>query len=219
MKKFLTIILLCCCMLTACGEADKSESSEIPSVSAGEVGEIITPDENDDEYDLGEYRYSPSGTKLYFNDDEYPKELVLTLEKYFTSFAEKDFEKYKSCLSPEYVDIMSEYLEKNYSYGLDTSFEKQCTGLSEKMGGDFHITRIRAEKNAEDSDETITEYFSGLNEFFGKDFGAEVQKNSYNFYHMTFYVMAEDSQKAESLLVSGYEIVFAEKDGNYYTFG
>ena len=31
--------------------------------------------------------------------------------------------------------------------------------------------------------------------------------------------MAENSEDTESLLVGGFEIVFAEKDGKYYTFG
>lgn len=222
MKKILTV-LLCVCFLTACGDGDKSESGvsekEISSVSDGQIGEIITPDKSDKDYDLGEYRYSPSGTKLYFNDDEYPEELILTLEKYFTAFAENDFEKYKSCLSSDYIDEMSVYLEKNYNYGLEKSFDNQRKGLSEKMDGDFRITRLKITKTAENPDDTINEYFSPLNDFFGKDFYSEIKDNYDRFYHMTFYVMAENTEKTESLLISEYQIVFAEKDGNYYTFG
>lgn len=221
MKKFLALIL-CCCMLTACGDNDKdsvSENVDVPSVADGEVGEVITPDENDKDYDLGEYRYSPDGTKLYFNDDEYPKELIFTLEKYFMSFAENDFEKFKSCLYPAYVDEITAFLEKNYSYGLDKSFENQRAGLIEKTGGDFKITRLRAEKTADNTDDTIKEFFTSLDETFEKDFYTEVKDGVDNFYHVTFYVMAENSENAEMLLLSGYEIVFAEKDGRYYTFG
>ncbi len=221
MKKIL-ILLLCGCLLTACGNSEKSESSisETSSlvIAEGELGEVITPDESDKDYNLGEYRYSSSGTKLYFNEDEYPKELMLTLEKYFNAFAENDFETYKSCLSPLYAEKMNAYLEENYNYGLETSFDKQREGLSEKMGGDFKITRIRAEKTEEDNEKAIEEYFSDLNDFFGDDFYSEVKENSDKFYHMTFFVIAEDSENVESLLLSEYEIIFAEKDGNYYTF-
>lgn len=221
MKKFLTLIL-CCCMLTACGDSDKnsvSENIEIPSVAAGELGEIITPDENDKDYNLGEYRYSHDGTKLYFNDDEYPKELIFTLEKYFEAFAENDFEKFKSCLYPLYIDEMTAFLEKNYSYGLEKSFENQRENLTEKTGGDFKITRIRAEKTADNPEEFIEEFFTSFNEIFENDFYTEVKNNIDNFYHMTFYVMAENSENEEIMLLSEYEIVFAEKDGVYYTFG
>lgn len=210
-------------MLTACGKNDKNSVSEsiaeVPSVAVGELGEIITPDENDKDYDLGEYRYSHDGTKLYFNDDEYPKELILTLEKYFESLAENDFEKFKSCLYPAYIDEMTAFLEENYSYGLDKSFQNQRENLTQKMGGDFKITRLRAEKTAENTDETIEEFFTSFNETFEKDFYTEVKNDVDNFYHMTFYVMAENSENEEILLLSEYEIIFAEKDGVYYTLG
>ena len=87
MKKFLAVTVLLCCLFTACSDNDKSES-EIPSVAEGEAGEVITPDEDDDEYGLGEYRYSSGGTKLYYDENEYSTELMLTLEKYFKSFEE-----------------------------------------------------------------------------------------------------------------------------------
>lgn len=209
-------------MLTACGDNDKKSSSEnieIPSVAEGDLGETITPDENDKDYNLGEYRYSHDGTKLYFNDDEYPKELIFTLEKYFESYAENDFEKFKSCLYPAYIDEMEVFLEKDYSYGLDQSFQNQRESLTEKMGGEFKITRLKAEKTSDNPEELIEEFFESFNDIFETDFYTEVKNNADNFYYMTFFVMAENSENEESMLLSEYEIVFAEKDGAYYTFG
>ncbi|MDE5861907.1 MAG: hypothetical protein K2H28_06900 [Ruminococcus sp.] len=211
MKKLL-ILILCCCMLSACG-------NKIPYVAEGELGEIITPDENDRDYSLGEYRYSHYGTKLYFNEDEYPKDLILTFEKYFRSFTENDFETFKSCLYPAYIDNMTAFLEENYSYGLDKSFENQRESLTEKAGDNFKITRLRIEKTDGDSEEFIKEFFTSFDETFEKDFYTEVKNNTDTLYHITFYVMAENSENEEILLLSGYEIVFAEKDGVYYTFG
>lgn len=211
MKKLL-ILILCCCMLSACG-------NKIPYVAEGELGEIITPDEKDKDYSLGEYRYSHYGTKLYFNEDDYPKDLILTFEKYFRSFTENDFETFKSCLYPAYIDNMTAFLEKNYSYGLDKSFENQRESLTEKAGDNFKITRLRIEKTDGDSEEFIKEFFTSFDETFEKDFYTEVKNNTDNLYHITFYVMAENSENEEILLLSKYEIVFAEKDGVYYTFG
>ncbi|MDE6102350.1 MAG: hypothetical protein K2F73_05180 [Ruminococcus sp.] len=222
MKKFLvmTIALLYCCSFTACGDGGKSSpEKEIPSVAEGEVGEIITPAEDDNEYDLGSYRYTSGGIKLYYDENEYPDNIMLTLEKYFTSFAENDYEKYESCLYSSYIDEMNDFLEENYQYGLETSFKNQRESLSEKMGGDFKITRIKAEKPEATSDEAIENYFKRLNETFGKDYYSEIKDGVDGFHHLKFYIMAEDSEKTESLLVSEYEIVFAEKDSNYYTFG
>lgn len=221
MKK-ISALILCCCLLTACGDGDKKsvlENIEILSVAEGEIGEIITPDENDKDYDLGEYRYSHDGTKLYFNEDEYPKELIFTLEKYFESFAENDFEKFKSCLHPLYIAEMENFLEENYSYGLDQSFQNQRESLTEKMGGEFKITRLRVEKTADNTDEFIEEFFTSYDEIFENNFYEEIKNNIDNFYYMTFFVMAENEKNEEILLLSEYEIVFAEKDGVYCTFG
>ncbi|MDE6035648.1 MAG: hypothetical protein K2G36_07040 [Ruminococcus sp.] len=218
MKKLL-ILILCCCMLTACGDGNGKNISEMPSVADGETGELITPDENDEEYNLGDYRYSHDGTKLYFNDDDYPKDLVLTLEKYFIAFAENDFEKFKSCLYPLYVDEMTAFLEENYSYGLEESFETQRQNLTVKAGDNFKITRLRLEKTDDDSEKMIQDFFTSFDETFEKNFYDTVKNDTDNFYHVTFYVMAENSENEEVLLLSGYEIVVAEKDGVYYTFG
>lgn len=218
MKKFLAVTLLLCCLFTACSDNDKSESisSEIPSVAEGEAGELITPDEDSDEYSLGEYRYSSDGTKLYYNESEYSTELMLTLEKYFKSFEENNYENYKSCLYPSYIDEMNGYLKENYDYDLETSFKNQRESLSEKMGGDFKVTRIKVEKTESDS---VESYFEPLDETFGKDYYDEIKDGVDNLYYIKFYVMAENSEDTESLLVGGFEIVFAEKDGKYYTFG
>lgn len=218
MKKFLAVAMLLCCFFTACSDNDKSESisSEIPSVAEGEAGELITPDEDSDEYNLGEYRYSSDGTKLYYNESEYSTELILTLEKYFKSFEENNYENYKSCLYPSYIDEMNGYLKENYDYDLETSFKNQRESLSEKMGGDFKVTRIKVEKTESDS---VESYFEPLDETFGKDYYDEIKDSVDNLHYIKFYVMAENSEKTESLLVGGFEIVFAEKDGKYYTFG
>ena len=218
MKKFLALII-CFCMLTACGDGNGKNISEMPSVADGETGELITPDENDRDYSLGEYRYSHYGTKLYFSDDDYPKDLVLTLEKYFIAFAENDFEKFKSCLYPLYVDEMTAFLEENYSYGLEKSFETQRESLTTKAGENFKITRLRLEKTEGDSTELIQDFFTSFDETFEKDFYDTVKNDTDNFYHVTFYVMAENEENEEILMLSGYEIVIAEKDGVYYTFG
>ena len=212
MKKLL-ILILCCCMLSACG-------NKIPYVAEGELGEIITPDEKDKDYSLGEYRYSHYGTKLYFNEDDYPKDLILTFEKYFRSFTENDFETFKSCLYPAYIDNMTAFLEENYSYGLEKSFENQCKSLT--GGYNFRITSLRIKKTDGDSEEFIEEFFTSFDETFEKDFYMEVKNNTDKLYHMIFDLMADDEDDEENkeyLLLSKYEIVFAEKDGVYYTFG
>lgn len=240
-----TAAAMCFQVMTACGK--KSESSEEKKktqtiISAGERSDDtiaaaessdsqaaptessdgwITPAEDSDEYELGVYRISDKGTKLYYDEETYPEELVLALERYFKCFEQKDYSTYCECVYPAYADKMEEFLQKEYGYGLDESFNGQCENLSGNMGGSFEITRIKAEKSEdfETEEEGVESYFKTLDETLGDGFAESIEGECDSFRHMRFYVMAKGPDGMESMLVSGFDIVFAEKDGKYYTFG
>ncbi|MBR4626532.1 MAG: hypothetical protein IKO47_02290 [Ruminococcus sp.] len=222
---------LCLCEAVSCGKsdpgsdsnvkpADTSASDETTSVSGESsssdwLGNRISPDEDAEEYDLGEYYISPDGIKLYFEPEEFPAELMLTLEKYFTAYANRDYTSYSSCVYPSYFDEMNKFLEKDYSYDLSTSFSNQCDTLKVQIGGDFTVTRIKLEPYEGD----LTSFFESPSSCFGKDYYTEVSAEVDKFYDAMFFIIAKDSEGEEHSLVSEYEIVFAEKDGKYYIFG
>lgn len=187
----------------------------------GEVGELITPEAGSKEADLGNYRISPSGVKLYYEESEYPTELLLTLERYFTAFANADYTEYSRSVFPSYIAEMEDFLRRDFDYDLRTSFAKQCSGLADNMSGDYRITRIKLEPTEQytEGEDNIDGYFEAINEAFGRDYYSDVKDSADRLIDACFYVMAENAYGEETMLVSGYEIVFAEKDGRYYTFG
>ncbi len=248
MIKKITAFLACMVCLVSCADADEisSGNSVTGEVSVGSDGvtEIITPAEDSEEYSLGEYRISESGIKLYYNDTDIPTELMLTLERYFTSFQNRDFELYKSCLASDYVERYSKYLSETYStedeeYTLQNSFELQCDNIRSYMiqeisgnyeipedseySGDFKITRIRAENTELLEDETtegLTEdFFEYLNGVFDMDYYTYVSEQADSLQYFTFYIIAQGEDGEEHRIISEMDIVFAEKDGKYYTFG
>lgn len=248
MIKKITAILACMVCLVSCADADEisSDNSVTGEVSMGADGvtEIITPAEESDEYSLGEYRMSESGIKLYYNDADIPTELMLTLERYFTSFQNRDFELYKSCLASDYVERYNKYLSETYStkdeeYTLQNSFELQCDNIRNYMiqeiigdyeipkesdySGDFKITRIRAENTELLEDETtegLTEkFFEYLNGIFDMDYYTYISEQADSMKYFTFYIIADGEDGEEHRIISEMDIVFAEKDGKYYTFG
>ena len=137
------------------------------------------------------------------------------LEVYFTAFQNRDFDTYKECLFPGYADYMEEYLQNNYEYGLQESFNNQCDNLENMCGGEFTITRLRAVPTGQDNCES---FFEVLNETFDEDYYSVVKEEADSLTDLYFSVMA-DAKGEESLIISEFEIVFAEKDGKYYTFG
>lgn len=216
-KRFLSFIsaMAICSAFSSCSseKAGNITVDEVPTAS----DEFITPAEDSEEYDLGAYQVSQNGVKYYYDTEVAPKELMNALERYFTSYQQCDFEAYKECLFQGYADRMEEYLQKNYEYGLETSFMNQCDNLKEMAGGEFTITRIRAIESESESPET---FFETYDELFETDYYTEINENSDKLYDLYFSIMTKaEGEETESLIISDFEIVFAEKDGNFYTFG
>ena len=203
---------------------EKVNSTTVDSepLELGLVGnELITPDESDQEAELGAYKISSSGVKLYYDDTVFSDELMLTLEKYFLSFPSADYNTYQKCIFPSYIDEMEAFLTKEYDYDLKTSFSKRCSTLASNMNGDYRITRIKLETAPiyDETKDNLENYFQSLDDVFGKDYYEQVKSESDEVIDASFYVMGEDSYGNEGIIVSAYEIVFAVKDGKYYTFG
>lgn len=116
---------------------------------------------------------------------------------------------------------MNKYLEEDFDHDLKTSFASQCASLADNVNGDFIVTRIKVEPapQFEEGKDNIESYFSMLDDSFNKDYYSEVKAEADKFYDALFYVMVQDAYGDESLIISEYEIVFAEKDGRYYLFG
>lgn len=194
---------------SSCGE--KKESGDIKD-PAPESGQFVT---NPDEPELGEYTVSANGTKLYYSPDEFSSDIMAVLEKYFIAFSQGDYESYAECVYPEYITEMNEFLEADYGYDLSESFSNQCESLKDNAGGEYTVTRIKAELPEEDGAE---DYLTQLGEIFETDFYNNVKNDCDALHDMIFYVMVE-ADGEETLLLSEFEIVFAEKDGKFYTFG
>ncbi|MDE5765209.1 MAG: hypothetical protein K2I00_09650 [Ruminococcus sp.] len=253
-KKITAVLASVCCMLclASCGDKSKSESSSDSGTNQSDgntsnqngVGDVVSPEEDSDEFDLGEYRVSDTGIKLYYDDSDIPTELMHTLENYFMTFQNDDFEGYKNILYPNYAERYNEYLVNEYSaslengekYDLKNSFNSACNSIRTNMmyelsntqdgetyTGDFTITRIRAERPELDEGETIEdrkkEFFSYLDEIFDMDYYQTVSDDMENLEYVTFYIIAEGEDGEEHKILNDMGILFGLKDGVYYTFG
>lgn len=215
---FLSCVL--CVSAVSCGKNEtKEESSSDTSVTSG-VGELITPKKGDQDEELGSYRVSQYGTKLYYDDEQYSADLVLTLDKYFNSLHDKNFETYKECLFPSYAEEMNKFLLKEYQYGLERSFDTQWSAMQAKAAENYTITRIKAEPYGNDGahEDTFSTFFNRLGEYFENDYYKQIQEECDKIYDVKFSVFAE-FDGAESLIISDMEMIMVEKDGKFYNFG
>ncbi|MBQ3948571.1 MAG: hypothetical protein II656_08630 [Ruminococcus sp.] len=214
-------------VVTACGskKSSSAESSSAEEQQEKKVNdwELESPSEGAKDYDLGDYRTDPeTGIKLYYEEEQFPRELVLALEHYFLTFEKNDLEAYKAANLPLYNEEWEKYLQKEYKYGIESSFKTRCDSLKDAMEGTYKITRIKVEKSEQfpTEEEGVDDYLKWLGDIISNDkFPEQVKSNCDSLRYMSFYVMAENSKGEENMLVSEYNIIFAEKDGKYYTFG
>ena len=189
----------------------------------GSVGdELIYPEEGAVDYELGPYRLSSSGIKLYYNEEDIPQDLILTFEKYFAAFASADYNTYHKCLFPGYSEEMDAVAENTEgAYDIRSTFIKRCSELAGNMNGDFKITRIKLERNypSDENTDIFEQYFQVYNNYFGKDYYSEIKEQSDEFIATTFYIMSENAYGQENMLLQEKKLAFAVKDGKYYTFG
>ena len=210
---------VCCAGLCSCSSVKTEPESSAIIIHEDGAGDLMQPAEDDPEYNLGAYRCSASGVKLYYNEEEYPTALLLYLEKLFSSYPAKDYDTYLTCIHPTYVEAMEEYLPKEFEYDLKTSFTNRCDSLDEQMGGSYSLTRIKAEIPTEDFRD---EFFSQLAPICGDDYGKKIREDSDNVYCIQLYVMVTGAEESEQLFFknteNGMGIVVVEKDGQYYAF-
>lgn len=201
-------------------DIDSAERSDKP-LEFEPVGKPVTPDADALDSDLGTYRESAGGVKLYFDEADFPEELMLTLEQYFESFANSDYTLYTRCAYPDYLDKMSEYLEKEYQYDMKKSFAAQCTNLATTANGNFKVTRIKMDvpQQYNEGKDNLEAYFDNFTDILGEGYYEKLKQDVDNIYDGEFYLMAENNTGNEKVLISAYEIVCAEKDGRYYIFG
>ncbi len=226
---------VCIVNTTGCGNDEDKNVSKTTT----EIGELITPAEDSEDYSLGSYYEDESGIKLYFGDETVSPGIVQALKNYFIAFQNEDFDAYKANLASDYAERYDAYLQENYGYDLRHSFELQCENLRESMKaeiyggydaentenytGDYTITRLRVENPTLNEGETvetlIRDFFSYLDASFDMDYYSFVSEQADSLEYATFFILAKGEDDLEHRIVSEMGIVFAVKDGKYYAFG
>lgn len=243
-----TIAALSALALAVCSvscEKKEEVTASLPEMTEKGVSELISPAADSEEYSLGEYYFSPNGTKLYCGDETISTDILLALENYFLSFQNNDFESYKASMYTSYAERYDKYLREVYSknegvdsdYSLKNSFELRYKNLRDNLidtltyestedkefSGDYTITRIRAEHTIYEEGVTeesfVKSFFESYDEIFDTDYYKEVSADVDKLMPITFFVMAKAEDGNEHKIVSEANIILAEKDGKYYTFG
>lgn len=136
---------------------------------------------------------------------------------YFTAIEQRDFDTYKALIYPQYYDAMEEYLQENYEYGMETSFEKRVGMFEITEENHFRFTQIKFEAMEDDS---IDEYLTSMEQIMGSGFEEKMRAGIDSNTVVQFSVNAiSDDMEKETTVVDCNEMILIESDGKVYLIG
>lgn len=201
----LSLLLGVSCLCGMSGCAEKSDSDSSAASSAGDTESGTVPKEN--------------GIELFYaGEEEVPAEYATLMTSYFKAIAENDYAGYSATVFPAYATQLEAYLQKNYSYGLESSFQKRRESMKITDTNHYRFTAIRLQMTEQT---TLDEYFTQMTTTFDADFCASIQSEVESGCVIKFDLLAEsDDMEKEETVVAGSEMAVAKgKDGKWYVFG
>ncbi|MBE6854389.1 MAG: hypothetical protein E7501_01905 [Ruminococcus sp.] len=139
------------------------------------------------------------------------------ISDYFTAIQNRDFSAYSELIYPGYYSEMEVYLQENYNYGMEQSFEKRVDMLAITDENHFRFTQIKMEPAAEDSFEA---YLTSMDQVMGEDFSENIRSGMDEYTILMFSVNAiSDDMEHETTVVDNNEMIIATSGGKAYLFG
>ncbi len=139
------------------------------------------------------------------------------ISDYFTAIQNRDFSAYSELIYPGYYSEMEGYLQENYNYGMEQSFEKRVDMLAITDENHFRFTQIKMEPAAEDSFEA---YLTSMDQVMGEEFSENIRSGMDEYTILMFSVNAiSDDMEHETTVVDNNEMIIATSGGKAYLFG
>lgn len=139
---------------------------------------------------------------------------VLIACKYFNAIINRDVSSYKETLFPYYAERMEEYLQSEYGYGMEKSFENLAQNLQINNG---KFTTLSLSYSG---DEAVEDYLSRLENLLGDGFSQESSEKFDEGCSILFTINARyDGYEEDFSVVSENELICVKSGDSYYVFG
>lgn len=188
--------------------SQESNSDEESSQSAAEITAATEQAPIPQEYDGSEV------------DDACAK----AISDYFTAIMNQDYEAYKATLDPYYFQVYSDWLDGNFGYGMEISFETMHQNLMDQAGAQNvtiqKVTLHPAEPADGETDiqEAIDDYLADYDSIIGAGFSEELKKQCDELVDIQFTLTA-DCDGTEKEIMTDMELLMTVKDGVYRILG
>lgn len=153
-----------------------------------------------------------------------------TINKYFTAIINQRYDDYVDTLDPYYFSVYNSWLDGNYGYGMETSFETMHQNLmnaavsanNDKDVNEVRITKLKLSptvpKEDEEDGDVINDYLAQYDAIIGEGFTEELKKQCDDVLNVTF-TMTADCDGTELEILTDMELLMTVSDGEYRILG
>jgi hypothetical protein len=232
LKKIAMILAAAMMVLSAaaCGSTDTESTSEAESsVSEGaETAEASSDDDaseaDADSSDADTEETTQAAIPQEYDGSEVDDDCAQLISDYFTAIMNQDYEAYRATLDDYYFSVYNDWLDGNYGYGMETSFETMHQNLLDAADAeDVVVTKLTlspAEPSEDESDiqETIDSYLSQYDEVIGDGFSDALKEQCDDIIDVKFTMTATcDGEEKE--IMTDMELLLTVTDGVYRILG
>lgn len=153
-----------------------------------------------------------------------------TINKYFTAIINQKYDSYKETIDPYYWQVYNSWLDGNYGYGMETSFETMHQNLMDsavsanngKDVSDIYITKLKltttSAKDGEDESAVVEDYLAQYDTIIGEGFTEELRKQCDDVINVTF-TMTADCDGTELEILKDMELLMTVHGDEYKILG
>lgn len=223
MKKIQNVLLTACAlwlagsMLLTVGCAKNSKKTDSDTdVSESESSQPVT------ESNPADMQY-----KMTYDEEKIPAELAETMAMYFYAIDTQNYALYLEQINPIYEEAMNAFLQENYGYGLESSFEQSHQMLVQYAGTDeFTVTEIELapasealDEEFEDGTDFVQEFLDVYSEVLGEEFTKSIQENTEAIYDVAVTLKGKDTAGEEITILDRLETMVVETEEGFGIVG
>lgn len=152
------------------------------------------------------------------------------INKYFTAIINQKYDSYKETIDPYYFKVYTSWLDGNYGYGMETSFETMHQNLMDSAVSanngedvsDIYITKLKlttsSANDSEDGYDAVEEFLAQYDTIIGEGFSEELRKQCDDVISVTF-TMTADCDGTELEILQDMELLMTVHGDEYKILG
>lgn len=229
----MAVIVMAASLFGCSGDKENDDTSAV-SEQGSSAAESVNDDSSDDASSESDTETEDATVQanipLEYDGTDVNDSCADTINKYFTAIINQRYDDYVDTLDPYYFSVYNSWLDGNYGYGMETSFETMHQNLmnaavsanNDKDVNEVRITKLKLSptvpKDGEEDGDVINDYLAQYDTLIGEGFTEELKKQCDDVLNVTF-TMTADCDGTELEILKDMELLMTVSDGEYRILG